>query len=132
MPAPCLSLKHVKTAKQYEDGHLIFRHWFQWSERKNLKSIVVRIQLLDKDKNKLTEGSFQLKKTVIRNYLYNDEGVQQPIYDTSVWLQLDDIVRDEVPAFFCYFTVEGVGKKSESVKVEMGGLYEDLEQLESE
>lgn len=129
MQKPCLTLQHLKTSRQYDDGSLIFRHWFQWSERKNLKSIVVRVQLLDKEQNQLTEGSFQLKKTIVRNYLYNDEGKQQPVYDTNIWLQLDDIVREEVPAFFRYYTVEGVGKKSESITVEMSGLFEDLEQL---
>ncbi|UHG93248.1 hypothetical protein [Spirosoma oryzicola] len=129
MPKPSLTLVHLKSSVQYDGPDLITRHWFQWSNRKSLGSIVLRVELLDSDGKVLTEGRFELKKTTVTGYLPNDEqGNEQPIYDTSVWLQLDDVVRDAKPWQFRYFTANLLSK-SDKVTADMSGKFEDISQL---
>lgn len=129
MPKPSLKLTHLKSSTQYDDPGLITRHWFEWSNRKSLGSIILRVELLDADGKVLTEARFELKKTVVTGYLPKDaNGEEQPIYDTSVWLQLDDVVRDVKPVKFRYFTAN-VLSKSDKVTADMSSNFEDISQL---
>jgi hypothetical protein len=126
MPAPSLTPTHLKTSKQIERGNLVNRYWFEWSNRKQLSGTVVRLELLDDAGQVLTTASFQLPKVKITGYVPASEtSPQKPIYDSTVWIKLDDIVRDQMPASFRYYTV-GVTSKSEAVTSPMQGVYEDL------
>ena len=127
MPAPALTLSHLKTSKLYKGTQLVNRYWFQWQDRTNLASFVIRLELLDEDGNKVTESNIQLPKTKITGYVPETEtDPQRPMYDIPVFIQIDDIPRDKPAVSFRYRTVTGLFNKSEQVTGDMTGLLEDL------
>lgn len=124
---PLLSIRHLKTSRQYNKADLRLRYWFQWSDRTNLGAIVVRLSLFDKVGIKVTEASVKLPKVKITGSVPATEtSPAKPIYDSSVFIQLDDIDRENLPVSFSYYVVTGVFKKSAVVEGEMNGQFEDL------
>lgn len=113
MPAPSLTLSHLKTSRQHEGATLINRYWFQWSNRKNLTAQVVRVELLDDAGQVLTKGSVQLPKVKRTG--------------GPVWFHLDDIPR-EPPTQLRYYTVNLLSK-SEAVTAPMAGQFDDLSSM---
>jgi len=126
MPQPSLTITHLKTSKQVEKMDVIHRHWFQWSDRKNLSNVVVRIELLNADGTVHTTVSVKLQKTRITGHAPAADGSgSKPVYDQPVFIQIDD-VPEVRPTHFRYYTVSGVLTKSEKVTAEMAGIYEDI------
>ena len=105
MTAPSLELIHLKTSKQHKKGTLVTRYWFEWQNRRRLGAIVLRLELLDESGTSLTEVSFKLPKVKITGYLpATDSRPQKPVYDSTIYIKLDDIVRDVLPVSFRYYT----------------------------
>ncbi len=130
--SPCLTLTHLKTSKQYDtDPHKLYhRHWFQWSDRRQLSHLIVRIELLDADGKLVTKSSIPLPKVKVTGYSPATEtDEQKPIYDGTVWIQIDDVVRQPAPTQFRYYTIVSFDKRSETVSVTMEGKYEDISHL---
>lgn len=128
MATPSLTQAHLKTSKQYQRTNLIHRYWFEWQNRRTLKAILLRIELLGPDGTVLTTSSVQLPKVKITGYLpATDTSPQKPVYDSTVWIQLGDIIRDTLPTSLRYYTLSGLTmSKSDSVTVPMNGTYDDI------
>jgi len=123
MSTPSVDLQHIKTSQQYEGDSLINRYWFQWKNRRVLTNVIIRLDLLDQDGKVLTTTSVKLSRTKITGYTpATKTEPQRPIYDGSVWIHIDDVVRDEQPAQFSFYTVTGSSQKSEVVIGKIDGL----------
>ena len=127
---PCLTLTHLKTSKQFNGTSMIHRHWFEWSNRRQLSNLIVRLELLNADGAVVTKASIRLPKVKITGYSPATETEEQkPVYSSSVWIQLDDTLREPRPTQFRYYTIVGFDKRSETVTVNMDGKYEDISHL---
>ncbi|MVM30472.1 hypothetical protein GO755_10540 [Spirosoma sp. HMF4905] len=124
---PSIALRHLSTKKQYnEQQTLVYRYWFEWFDRRSLAALVVRIDLLDKAGKVLTTTSIQLPKVKLTGSIASQEtGVQQPLYDSSVWIRIDDVITHEATQF-SYYTLAGLFTKSASVTMTMDHKVEDL------
>lgn len=122
MPAPSLTITHLKTSRQHEGGQLINRYWFQWSNRKSLASQAVRVELLDEQGKLLTQASVQLPK--VKRTGGTDAA---PVYDGAVWFYFDDVPTHE-PRQLRYYTVNLLSK-SDSATAPMDGVQDDLSQF---
>lgn len=107
---PSLTLSHIKTNNYYEDSVLFHRHWFEWSDRKDLRTIVLRIELLNAEGNILFETGLKLPKVTIVGFS-GSERDRKPIFSSSVQLSLNTIA-DQQPSSFRYYTMGGMDKKS--------------------
>ena len=122
MPAPSVDLQHLKTSKQFERGNLIYRYWFEWKNRRQLGNIALRLELLDATGVVLTTTRIKLPKVKITGYTPATEtSPQKPIYDSTVWIEIDDVIRDEQPVSFRYHTLSGLLSKSDRVECRMDG-----------
>lgn len=129
MPAPPITLVHLKTSRQQAQFGIIDRYWFEWQNRKNNGAIVLRIEFLDAAGNVVVESSVKLPKVKIKSFIPATETEpQKPVYDSSVWIQIDDVVREVMPVSFRYYTLTGLFSKSESVTSELVGKFEDISQ----
>ncbi|GAB3225944.1 hypothetical protein [Spirosoma arcticum] len=130
MLAPCLTLTHLKTSKQYEGASLINRYWFEWSKRRELSNLIVRLELLDATGLIVTTTSIRLPKVKITGYSPATETEPgKPIYNSTLWVHIDDVVLEPAPTHFRYSTIVGFARKSEVVTAAMDGKYEDISQL---
>lgn len=92
MPAPPLTITHLKTSKQYEGAKLLNRYWFEWTSRINLSNLVVRFDILNDAGQVLTTASVKLPKVKVTGYVTAVDGVsQQAVYDSTVFIKLGDI-----------------------------------------
>ncbi len=127
MPAPCLTLKHLKTSKQYEGADLIVRYWFEWQDRRDLATVLLGIDLLDADNQVLAQSRTKLPGVKITNYIPATEtSPQKPVYDKTVWVMIDDVVRANMPVAFRYYVLTGLFKKSDMVTVPLDGKFDDI------
>ncbi len=107
---PSLTLSHVKTNNYYEDSVLFHRYWFEWADRKDLLTIVLRIELLNSEGDVLFETGIKLPKVTILGFSGSERG-RKPIYSSSVQFSLN-ITADQQPSSFRYYTMGGMDKKS--------------------
>lgn len=121
---PALTLSHLISKKQHDDQLVLIRkHWFQWSDRRTLSALVLRIDLLDAAGAIIDNASVRMPKVKVTGHVPGDP--PQPIYDSPVFIALDGPV-DRQPVSFRYYTVEGVMKKSAPVTTAFTEKFEDL------
>ncbi|MFD2572659.1 hypothetical protein ACFSUS_18615 [Spirosoma soli] len=137
MLVPSLELHHLKTIRQYDSltSHnksktLIHRYWFEWCHRRDLSSVVIELELLDKDYNLITSTLINLPQTKVTGYAMTTQSpVLQPLYDTPVCVKIDDLVREPPAVWFRYLTITGFTTRSAVVTDKLTGLYVDSSEL---
>ncbi|HLL95844.1 MAG TPA: hypothetical protein VK404_12770 [Spirosoma sp.] len=124
MPSPHVDLLHLKTSRQEQDGSLIERYWFQWSNRRKWGKMALRLDLLDEQGKPISRSVIRLPPVRVQGYIPpTGTRPQQLIYDSDVRIYLDLMVGERQPVFFSYCTI-GV-YKSESVRGLLKGKLEE-------
>lgn len=86
---PALTLAHMKTSTQFEAEakDVIYRHWFEWSDRRQLGPLVLRLELLYTDDNVLTRTSIKMSKVTVKGHTAATEtdptGLRHPDHDIA-------------------------------------------------
>lgn len=125
MASPHVDLLHLKTSRYEQDGSMIERYWFQWSNRRKGGKMALRLDLLDEQGKQITRSVIRLPSVRVQGYIPpSDTRPQQLIYDSNVRIHLDLVVGERQPVFFSYCTV-GV-YKSESVRGLLRGPLEEV------
>ncbi len=126
MAIPCLDIQHLKTSRQHEETGLQNHYLFQWQNRRQLGPVVLQLDLLDARGKVITTSRTKLPKVRVTSYVpATATQPSQPLYDSSVFVEIDDVVPDELPTTFRYRTISGAFKKSDVVSGPMNGTYED-------
>lgn len=123
-----LLLTHQTTKKVNQKGTLLHRYFFQWSDRRTLGAIVLRVELFDADGKSLGEVSFRLPKTKVTSTITMEENgqkVKKPVYDTPVSVYVDDVATRQAVSFR-YWVVENFFKKNGPFEGEIFKVWEDL------
>ncbi|OIN55738.1 hypothetical protein [Arsenicibacter rosenii] len=122
---PALVLSHTKTSLLVEKGQLINRYWFRWSDRTDLRALVLRVELIDDEGNRVDSFSVKLPRTRFQIIKDPDDPAKEfRQYDTPIYVSIDGTPK--APTGFRYRTVTGLLKKSATAEARLDGGYEDL------
>jgi len=125
MALPCLDIQYLKTTSQNTSSGLITRFWFQWTNRRQLGPVTLRLDLLDaRGKIVLTSRTKLPKATVTGYEPATAKEPALPLYDCTTALSLEQLMEDDQrpPTAFRYTTESGAYKKSDVV---VGLLHND-------
>ncbi len=127
MAIPCVDILHLKTSHQNESSGLTNRYWFQWTNRRQLGNVTVRLDLLDARGKIVATSRTKLPKVNVTDYIpATATEPALPIYDSPAFITIDKLVTNEQPISFRYTTESGAFKKSDLATGLLDGLFEDL------